>query len=283
MDTHTDFVPTLTANGRPGLRHLPTGRVLPIVSGGDGPLPPGTPAAPPAGGEPPVTPPVPPATGTPPAGPPASEPTFTQADLDKHAGRRAAEAKRAAESAIAEQLGCTVDEAKAIIAAKQQADEAAKTDVQKAQDAQAAAEARATELEAQTVAQAFEGRVKDQLVLAGVIAEFDLDKDDDRKAAGKRIEMARRLLDLPIEATDEEIAAKVAEVRTDVPGLFGAAPAPAAGGVPPRIPSGTTPGKPPAGGQAAVTGLDAGRARAQAAKQSTPPADPLARWAGKTA
>lgn len=262
MNTLSDFEATIH-DGRPAWRHLPSGRVIPRVSGGSD-IPPATPPAP-------APTPAPPAPT--PSGDGEPEKTFTQADLDKHAGRRAAEAKRAAATELAEQLGVSPAEAKKIIEQHQASAEAAKTDVQKAKEAEAAANARADAAEAASAEAKFEGRIKDQLLAAGVLTGLDPAKPEDREAATKRLARARRLLDLAPESTDDEIAAKVTEIQTDVPGLFGAL-----GGTP-GAPSGVTPGGPPAGGQKPATGIEAGRQRATTAATSNPPADPLARWA----
>ena len=73
-----------------------------------------------------------PAGGAPAGGGEGDEPKFTQAEVDRMMGRTRNEARTAAANELAESLGVSVDEAKAIIEAKRQADDAAKDETTKA-------------------------------------------------------------------------------------------------------------------------------------------------------
>jgi hypothetical protein len=157
-----------------------TGRVLPMVRGGaegddndDG--------------------------GTPPK-------TFTQEELDRITGRARAEAKRAAAAELAEALGCTVDEAKAKIAAASAADDATKSETQKALDAAKAAQAEAEAAKANAAAERLAARIERKLTAAGV-PEATLAR-------------AARLLDVDPDADDEAIAAEIETLQSEVPALF---------------------------------------------------------------
>jgi hypothetical protein len=221
---------------------------------------------------------TPPPTGDPvaPAPPPLdpSEKKFTQEDVDRHAGRRAAEAKRTAAKELAETLGMTVEEATAKLAKLAEQEEAEKTEVEKAREDAAQARREATDAKAQAAQESFETKLFRKLSAAGVGAGLEAE------AAEKRMAMARRLLDLTVDASDEDIAEKIAEIKTDVPGLFsvpdGKTPAP----------SGVTSGAaPPAGGQATTSAIERGRQRYRSArpdpdKQTDPFSSPAIRRVG---
>jgi hypothetical protein len=226
-------------DGKPMWRDQSTGRCVPVVSGG-------------AEGDPP-TPPTPPA-------PPESDPpaSFTQADLDRIVGREKAEAKRTAEKQFAETLGVTVDEAKAIIAAKNTADDAAKSEAQRALDAATATQAEAVQAKADAVRERFEAKVERALVNAGVGSGIE----DPAKAAAA-VTRATRMVTLDTDSDDAAIAAEIEALKADVPGLFTTPTA--AGGTPP---SGVTGARPPQGGQGNVTALEAGAALYQSQKAS---------------
>lgn len=220
---------------------------------------------------------TPPSTGDPvaPAPSPTEPPkTFTQEDMDKHAIRRASEAKRTAVKELADKLGMSVDEAASRLAKLAEQEEAEKTEVQRAQEAAAAAEARAQAAEQLAATESFEKRVYRKLSAAGVGAGME------DEAAEKQIARARRLLDVTHEATDEEIAGQIAEIKADVPGLFTAK---TEGGQ--TAVSGVTGARPPAGGQGAPSPMDKGRERARALrpdpdKQTDPFSGPAFRRVG---
>lgn len=204
------------------------------------------------------------------------EAKFTQADVDKHAGRRAAEAKRTAAKELAEKLGCTVDEAVAKLKKLADQEENEKTEIQRAQDAAAAAEARAKEAEARAAKSEFEQRVYTKLSAAGVGAGCE-DEEADR-----RIAMARSILTglgITQESSDDDIAEKLTQAKADVPGLF------TAKSEKNGAPSGVTGGKPPAGGQGVQSAMDRGRERYRSGrpdpdKQKDPFDGPAFRRAG---
>ena len=239
---HTDGFEIITHQGRPHWFHAPTGKVLPLVRGGDGPNDP-PPTDPPAGD---------------PADPPAGsdEAKFTQADLDKHIATARAQAKRAAAKELEDQFGMSASEARAVIAAKQKADEDAMTEIDKlkAEAATARAEADKALTAARTLE--FTSKLERKLAASGV--------------PEGALARAVRMVDLAHDADDEAIDAEIAVVKEQVPGLF---EQPATGTPAPRAPSGVTNGaRPPAGGQSAKTSLDKGAELYAATRPKTPAA-----------
>ena len=93
--------------------------------------------------------------------------TFTQEEVDRMVGRARGEAKRSAASELAEQLGCTVEEAKAKIAAVTAADDALKSETQRALDAANEAKAEATRARAAADAERLAAKVERKLAAAG--------------------------------------------------------------------------------------------------------------------
>lgn len=211
-------------DGRMAWRHEPSGRVLPVLRGGSGEEDP-----PPDGGG---------------AGAGDEGKTFTQADLDRVAGAARAEAKRAAARELAEQLGCTVDEAKAKIAAAAAAEDAEKTEAQRAREAADAEKAAAATERAEAAKERLAAKVERHLLRAGV----------DEKA----LDRAHRLIDVTPDASDDDITTEIEALKADIPALF----TPVGTQTPP--PSGRSrDARPPAGGQQTGTSEERARARRQ--------------------
>lgn len=158
------------------------------------------------------------------------DPTFTQDDVTSAATRAAKEAERKArqkvQQDIADQLGCTIDEAKAILDKQRQADDANATEVERARKAEADAKAEAAAAVARANKVAATSTATTALLaaklnpenLADALKLIDVDPDDDAEAAKEKAEaLAKRL-----------------------PALF----TPADGTPPP--PTGVTPPRPPA-------------------------------------
>jgi len=239
---HTDGFEIITHQGRPHWFHAPTGKVLPLVRGGDGPNDP-PPTDPPAGD---------------PADPPAGsdEAKFTQADLDKHIATARSQAKRAAAKELEDQLGISASEARAVIAAKNKADQDAMSEADRIKAEAKAAKDEADADRKAARAERFNARLERKLTAAGI-----------PEAALTR---AVRLVDLDHEADDEAITAEIETLKGEVPGLF---EQPATGTPAPRAPSGVTNGaRPPAGGQTAKTSLDKGAELYAATRPKTPAA-----------
>ncbi len=171
---------------------------------------------------------TPPTQGTPGAPPAPAAPapvTMTQADLDALIGQRAAEAaraaKKAAEAALAALLGDRkLDDLLAADAAAKAADDAKKTEAERALEAANAAKAEADKDRAAAKAELHITRVHSALLAAGV------------PEAGVA---AVVVPDVTVDSTPEEIRTAVSKLKTTLPGLFTSTTA---------VPS--DPGKPPA-------------------------------------
>lgn len=147
--------------------------------------------------------------GTPPAPKPeGGEKTFTQADVDKAASARAAEAKRKATSDLAEQLGVSVDEAKKIIAASKASEEAQKTEAQRAKEEADAAKQQADAEKAEAAAERMAARIERALLKNHV-------RDD-------CLDDSLALLKVDADASPEEITAAVTAFAERRPEFFGA-------------------------------------------------------------
>lgn len=231
-DTLPEFEP-ITRNGKPWLRHVPTGREIPVLRGGDGPEDEATGAG------------TPPPTGPPPATqPPAAG--LSQADVD----RAVAAAQRKATADTRKQFE------EFLAAEKDKVDTAALDDVAKARKEAADAKAEAAKLMADAQTQLQAAKIQQLLIVEGVDAK-----------AMRRAVAAVGPQDPA--ATDEDLAAAVAATKEDAPGLF--APA-AAGQRQPsgysgaRPPAGAT-GRPPSG---IAAGREMAREEAEARKKESP-------------
>lgn len=80
----------------------------------------------------------------------------------------------------------------------------------------------------------------------------------------KALERASRLVALDVDATDDDIAAEIETLKTDMPGLFGTVDDNGEH----KPPSGVTKTKPPAGGQGAKTALERGAEAYRSKKKS---------------
>ena len=158
--------------------------------------------------------------------PPAK--TFTQADLDKHAGRRAAEAAKKAEKDLKDYLA----------AEKQKLDLAAMDDASRATAEADRIKSEALAIKAEAAAERLAAKVERKLLAAGV-PETALTR-------------ATRMVSLDADASDDDIAAEVDAIKEAVPGLF--TPSSTAPGTPPApgAPA-PAPAKPPTGGAATGT------------------------------
>lgn len=143
--------------------------------------------------------------------------TFTQEDVDRIVGERIARAERDAKKAAQEDLsaklgGASLDDLLAAHKAQADAENAAKSEAQRLRDEAAAEKAAAEAERAAAARELHDARLYRALTAAGV-------PDD---AVGT--------INVPVEvgATVEDIKAAVEELKTKVPALFGAAPAPKA-------------------------------------------------------
>jgi hypothetical protein len=167
--------------------------------------------------------------------------TFTQADLNRIATREKAEGKAAAEKAIAESLGVSIEDAKAIIAASKEAEDKKKSEADKDREAAAKERTEAEKVRKDAAKELHEARVRTAFAAAGFTGD-----DDALKRVLPMVTVAEG-------ASSEDIAADVKELKKTLnPDLFGAKKGGAGGGrLPGGDPKGGTP--PPAGGEDAMT------------------------------
>lgn len=172
--------------------------------------------------------------------------TFTQADLNRIAAKEKAEGKAAAERAFAEQLGMSLDDAKAVLKARADAEEKTKSEAQKDREAAQKEKDAAAADRLSAKQEVHDARIERALAKAGA-------PDEDAKMA-----RLKRLVAAEVGSSYEDILADVEAVKGDFPGLFGEKQ----DSKPPKAPSGDPPGTPPrpTGG---TNKLDAGRERAR--------------------
>lgn len=169
--------------------------------------------------------------------------TFTEAEVAARAAREKSQGERAGRAAerkaLLEVLGLpedtTAEALQAKLASIKSAEDAQKTEAQRAREAADAEKVAASKEKSDAAAEKHAAAVERHLVRAGVGAG----ETDDAKLA-KAIERATRLVDVEVGADAEKIAAAVASLKTDMPALFTATTAPP--------PDGDTGGGPPAGG-----------------------------------
>ena len=168
-----------------------------------------------------------------------SEARFTQADLDRVAGRARSEGRSTALAEVTEKLGgLSIDDAKAAIDAKAEADNAALSDAERARNEAAADRDAAAREKAEAAKERLATKVERKLIAAGVGQGITDDADGSKAAAA--IARATRLIQLDPEADEAAIEAEIAAVKADVPALFAA---PTGSGTPP--PPGSKPPPPP--------------------------------------
>lgn len=157
--------------------------------------------------------------------------TFSQAEVTALAAREKQQGRSAALNEITEQLGCTPEEAKAILDAHREAEDAAKTQAQRDAEAAAAAKAQAEADRAQAAADRRQARLERAVPtgVEGTAAQVVVGQLDARIGAA--------------EITDELIATHLEAVKSELPGLFttsdpapptGKPPSPGGANPPPR-------------------------------------------------
>ena len=161
----------------------------------------------------------------------AADKKFSQDDLTRIATAEAAKGKRAGAAEVAAELGMTVAEAKALIATATAAQEAAKTEAQKATDAATAAKTAADAATATAAQTTLASKVTMALVIAGVTPQVD-------GKANPALAMAARLVDVPADADDAAITAAIDLVKAAAPAFF-APPVPKPDGEPQTAPTKT--------------------------------------------
>jgi hypothetical protein len=168
------------------------------------------------GGEGGTTPPEGGGTGT-------VEKTFTQAEVNAMVQGRVGETKRSTEEAVAKDLGVSLEEAKRIIKASQDAADKDLTEAQLARkkaDEEAAASKTAQEAAAK---ERHDAAVERALLRA-------LPKDLEDEDLDKKLARVTRMLDVEVGADAAAITKAVADLKKDEPLLFGASDGDGKGG-----------------------------------------------------
>ena len=169
---------------------------------------------------------------------------FSQEDLNRIAAREKAQGRAAAEKQLAEDLGVPLEEAKAIITAHREREDAQKTEHQKAMEDVVERQRKADEAAATASRTTHQATVERLLVRAG--ANPDL------------LDRAARSMVLEVGADEATVTAEIDKLKDEVPSFFGG------GRTPP--PSSSPGGSPPPGGQKVKTGLERGAERAKASQ-----------------
>lgn len=219
---------------------------------------------------------VPPiAGGSGPTGEPTPPASFTQEQLNAIIAREAgkerdkgkADGIAAATAELEKSLGMSVGDVAAFIKEKKDADDAAKTEAQKALDKATREAAMATQATQAAKAEVYATRAERYLLRAGLA----LPADAKPEVIAATLTRVRGMLTVGADATEEQISADVEALKTTFPALF----TPATGA--PIPPPGTDPKrKPGQPGPAPTTGLAAGFARAK--DQANGAATPLPAW-----
>ncbi len=182
---------------------------------------------------------------TPPAGAPAAPPaaTFTQEQVTAIGAREKSEGRNAALREVSDQLGMSVEDAKTFLAAAKAADDANKTEAQRALDAATTARAEAETARSEAAADRHAARVERLLTTSGAA----------------NVAVAARALDVTVGADEAAVSAAIEQLKTDAPGLFGAAPS--APHTDPSRPPATPPAAKTAAEQAAAIAAGRGYAK----------------------
>jgi hypothetical protein len=189
--------------------------------------------------------------------------TFTQAELNKIATKEKAEGKAAGERAVAESLGVSIEEAKKIIKASKDAEDAKKSDADKDRETAAAERAEAEKAKGEAAKEIHEARIE---------RAFAAEKFGGDDEAMKRV---RRMVSVETGATYDDVLADVQAVKKDFPALFEAKADDGKSGKP-KAPVGSVKGTP----KKPATGEDrfsVGQQRAREAVQKTRGYNPLAK------
>jgi hypothetical protein len=183
--------------------------------------------------------------------PPAPTTGITQEEVSRIAAREKDQGRRAAENAIAEKLGVSVEEAAEIVKAARAAADAERTEVERAKGAEATAKAAAKAAEDALARTQHERKIELELIEQGVPV----------KAAAKVV----ALVDSEVGSDEAAVAASVAALKAEMPAVFTAAeepelgpdgkPVPAKPKPPASDPKGTPP-KPTAGEDAFSRGAE---------------------------
>jgi multidrug efflux pump subunit AcrA (membrane-fusion protein) len=191
---------------------------------------------------------------------------YTDAEVNRIAAKHKSEGKLAAEKAMADSLGVSVEDAKKIIAKHQETEDATKSEAERERAAAVKEREAAEAAKREATAEQHEARIERALTKEG----FD---GDDKKLA-----RVRRMITVEVGATYEDVLADVQEAKTDFPELFASKAPEDKDGKPGtrKLPSSDPSGKPPkpSGGEDAYA---AGQKRFEDEAQKRRGYNPLAK------
>lgn len=175
---------------------------------------------------------------------------FSQQDLNAIAAKEKRDGRRAAEQAMADQLGVPLAEAIEILKNHREQEQQKKDELTRAQE-----EANAAKSEKETAEQKAAAAERKAALTLALARAGAADKTFDDAL----VILQTRLADKP-DAEDDEVKEIVKALKKDIPSFFGASSGNGSGK---GGPSGD-PGGPPPGGQGKATSFDRGRERARA-------------------
>lgn len=163
-----------------------------------------------------------------------AEKTFTQAEVNKMTAKEKGEGRRAAEKALADQLGVSLAEAAEIIKKHREAEDAAKSEAEKERAAAAKEREAAEAAKREAATEVHEARIERALAAEGFAG-------DDKKLA-----RVRKMITVEVGATYDDVLADVKEAKTEFPEIFaGKTPEGDAGKKTGKLPSSDPAGRPP--------------------------------------
>lgn len=173
-----------------------------------------------------------PVVETPPAGTTSTDDkpvkTFTQDEVTAIATREKDEGRRSAEAAVAKELGVSVAEAKKILKDHAAAEDAKKTEADKAREAAEAEKTEAEKAKAAAATEIFETRLERAFLKEGLAL-------DDTKVA-----RVRRMVSVEAGASFDDVLKDVQAIKAEFPALFDGS-----GAGTPKAPNGDPVGSPP--------------------------------------
>ena len=165
--------------------------------------------------------------------------TISQKDLSRLLAREKGEGRRAAEKALADQLGLPVAEAKKIIDAHNKAQDEKKTEAEREKDKASQAATAAEQAKAEAEQAKHESLIERALLRSGFTA-------DDSDEGQKKLTRVRKMITVEVGASFEDVLADVKDVKTDFPALFAAKdPGDDDGRKPGKLPGSDPAGRPP--------------------------------------
>jgi hypothetical protein len=144
--------------------------------------------------------------------------TFTQEQLNKFLAKEKQQGKAAgkaeAEQALADTLGVSIEEAKAIIAKNKEAEDSKKSEADKDREKAAKVLADAEKAKADAQVETHAARIERALAASGFVTD---DTDEGKKKSSR----VQRLVTAEVGASYDDVLADVQSVKSDFPELFG--------------------------------------------------------------